>query len=129
MTDNQTHEGHGCMYVNAFGQAYACVVAFRQGQMARWVSGSGKWSDCHFILTRSGFLHWLADPQDVTPLGSLNLPKCQFEAGEAPKFNINEHQGGFFGKSKRMCFEASSVEDCCEWAIAVRETIAAHRGR
>lgn len=101
----------------------------RQGQMARWVSGIGKWSDCHFILTRSGFLHWLADPQEVTPLGSLNLPKCHFEAGEAPKFNINEQQGGFFSKGKRMCFEATSVEECCEWAIAIRESIAAHKGR
>ena len=97
--------------------------------MARWVSGSGKWADCHFILTRSGFLHWLADAADIAPLGSLNLGKCQFEAGEAPKFNINEQLGGLFAKGRRMCFEASSVEDCCEWAIALRETIAAHKAR
>lgn len=105
------------------------MVLCRQGQMARWVSGTGKWADCHFILTRSGFLHWLADAETVVPLGGLNLPKCHFEAGDAPKFNINEDQGGLFGKSKRMAFEAPSVEECCEWAIAVRESIAAHKGR
>ena len=27
--------------------------------MGRWISGTGRWQDCHFVLTRSGFLHWL----------------------------------------------------------------------
>lgn len=96
--------------------------------MARWITGTGKWSDCHFVLTRSGFLHWLTDAESYVPLGSLNLSKCQFEAGEAPKFHIIETSAGFFAKAKRQLFEAPSVEECCEWAIAIRESIAQHKG-
>lgn len=82
------------------------------------------------MLTRSGFLHWLADADSYTPLGSLNLSKCQFETGEAPKFHIIELPSGytgFFGKNKKMMFEAPSVDECCEWAIAIREAIASHK--
>ena len=47
--------------------------------MARWVSGSGKWMDCHCVLTRCGFLHWFAgsppDPADIVPADSLNLSR------------------------------------------------------
>ena len=39
--------------------AEACPVLGRQGDMQKWVSGEGRWQDCHFVLTRSGFLHWL----------------------------------------------------------------------
>lgn len=52
----------------------------RQGEMARWVSGSGKWTDCHFVLTRCGFLHWFNNsppaPADIVPADSLNLSRC-----------------------------------------------------
>lgn len=47
--------------------------------MARWVSGSGKWMDCHCVLTRCGFLHWFSgsppDPAEIVPVDSLNLSR------------------------------------------------------
>ncbi|BDA42712.1 hypothetical protein COCOBI_03-6050 [Coccomyxa sp. Obi] len=99
----------------------------RQGEMARWVSGSGKWTDCHFVLTRCGFLHWFNNsppaPADIVPADSLNLSRCQFETGEAPEFNLVEMAPGMFGRSRRLIFRASNVEECCEWAISLREAI------
>eukprot|EP00884_Botryococcus_braunii_P012143 jgi/Botrbrau1/2092/Bobra.0047s0050.1 len=103
----------------------------RQGEMARWVSGSGKWMDCHFVLTRMGFLHWLNSPEDVLPTDGLNLARCHFEQGEAPVFNITESETtGFmsmFSRGRTNIFKAPSVEDCCEWAIALREAIAENK--
>ncbi|DBB05544.1 TPA: hypothetical protein ACH3X1_012493 [Trebouxia sp. C0004] len=105
----------------------------RQGDMARWLPVSNMWQDCHFVLTRAGFLHWFHDTQNfVRPLDCLNLARCQFEAGEAPTFNLVENNTGrlwFFSKWVRtIAFKAFTVEECCEWAIALREAIATARG-
>lgn len=101
--------------------------------MARWLPVSNMWQDCHFVLTRAGFLHWFHDTANfVRPLDCLNLARCQFEAGEAPTFNLVENNTGrlwFFSNWVRtIAFKASSVEECCEWAIALREAIATARG-
>ncbi len=101
--------------------------------MARWLPVSNMWQDCHFVLTRAGFLHWFHDTENfVRPLDCLNLARCQFEAGEAPTFNLVENNTGrlwFFSNWVRtIAFKASTVEECCEWAIALREAIATARG-
>lgn len=104
----------------------------RQGDMARWLPVSNMWQECHFVLTRAGFLHWFHDMEHVRPLDCLNLARCQFEAGEAPTFNLVENNTGrlWFVSNwlRTVAFKAPSVEDCCEWAIALREAIAAARG-
>ncbi|KAK9817288.1 hypothetical protein WJX72_012262 [[Myrmecia] bisecta] len=103
----------------------------RQGEMARWVSPSGKWQDCHFVLTRAGFLHWFRSMEDVAPMDCLNLVRCQFEAGDAPCFNLIEQVASrvnLFQKGRVVSFKAPSWEDCCEWAIALREAISTAKG-
>ena len=54
--------------------------------------------------------------------------RCQFENGEAQaqEFNLIEVAAGVFGRSRRLIFKASSMEECCEWAIVLREAIAEH---
>jgi hypothetical protein len=66
---------------------------------------------------------------DVVPLDVVNLAKCQFEAGTPPLFNIVEvsTKGWIIATTRKFTFQATSVEDCCEWAIAVREAIQACR--
>ena len=100
--------------------------------MARWLPVSNMWQDCHFVLTRAGFLHWFHDMEHVRPLDCLNLARCQFEAGEAPTFNLVENNTGklwFFSNWLRtVAFKAPDVGECCEWAIALREAIATARG-
>lgn len=104
----------------------------RQGGMSRWLPVSNMWQECHFVLTRAGFLHWFLDTEHVRPVDCLNLARCQFEAGEAPTFNLVENNTGriwFFSNWLRtVAFKAPSVEDCCEWAIALREAIANAHG-
>ncbi|KAL3135857.1 hypothetical protein ABBQ32_007413 [Trebouxia sp. C0010 RCD-2024] len=104
----------------------------RQGDMARWLPVSNMWQDCHFVLTRAGFLHWFHDMEHVRPLDCLNLACCQFEAGEAPTFNLVENHTGklwFFSSWLRtVAFKAPDVDECCEWAIALREAIATAHG-
>ncbi len=51
------------------------------------------------------------------------LYRCQFETGEAPEFNLVEMAPGMFSRSRRLIFRASNVEECCEWAISLREAI------
>ena len=90
------------------------------------------WLDAHFVLTRAGFLHWFRSMEDVRPLGCLNLACCGFEQGKAPCFSLEERQeAGWLkaGRSRRCQLQALSVEECCEWAIAIREAIAVACGR
>jgi hypothetical protein len=51
--------------------------------------------------------------------------------GEAPVFNIIESEVGsiksMFSKGRTNIFKAPSVEECCEWAIALREAIAENK--
>ena len=96
----------------------------RQGEMARWASGTGRWADCHFVLTRAGFLHWFAEMGSLTPLDGVSLARCSFEDGEAPGFRLIETSTRLFAQPRTLVFRAPSVEDCCEWAIALREMIA-----
>lgn len=103
--------------------------------MERWLPVSSAWQECHFVLTRAGFLHWFhrgSSPDHIRPLDNLNLIKCQFEAGEAPTFNIVESTPGriwiFSAWLRTIAFRAPSIDSCCEWAIAIREAIARTRG-
>lgn len=60
------------------------------------------------------------------------MARCAFEAGEAPIFNLVElGSGGWLSikGSRKLTFKAPSIEDCCEWAIALRESIAAASSR
>lgn len=58
----------------------------------------------------------------------LNLSRSSFEAGAAPAFHLVEAGSGGWGLvgrgSRKITLQAASVEECCEWAIALREAIA-----
>ena len=105
----------------------------RQGEMAQWVPQKQQWNSLHFILTRAGFLHWCQSFEEPRPLDCLNLVRCQFQAGEAPILNLIEssnHALNLFGhKTRIISLKANSIEDCCEWAIGLREAIAKATGR
>eukprot|EP00879_Flechtneria_rotunda_P026042 GHRR01027718.1.p1 GENE.GHRR01027718.1~~GHRR01027718.1.p1 ORF type:complete len:207 (+),score=78.50 GHRR01027718.1:616-1236(+) len=100
----------------------------RQGPMQAWNSRTSTWTAAHFVLTRAGFLHWFSSMESVVPLDTpLNLCRCSFEAGQAPMFHLVETGSGgwLVGRnSRKVTLQASSVEECCEWAIALRESIA-----
>jgi len=58
--------------------------------------------------------------------GSMSLARASFDAGEAPIFRLVETSGGFFGgKSTKVTLRAPSTEECMQWAIDLREVIAA----
>ncbi|KAG2499380.1 hypothetical protein HYH03_002955 [Edaphochlamys debaryana] len=105
----------------------------RQGDLQIWEGANEKWRKCHFVLTRAGHLHWFTKAEDVRPLDSLALARCAFEAGKAPRFNILESAkgAGWLGgiRGRRVTFQAASVEECCDWAIAIREAIAVAAGK
>ncbi|MEW5309558.1 MAG: hypothetical protein WDW38_001439 [Sanguina aurantia] len=104
----------------------------RQGDMKQWSVLTSLWSQCHFVLTRAGYLHWFSSMGHLQPLDMLHLARCQFEQGEASHFSITEvRSGGWLvgSKSRKLTFQASSVEECCEWAIAIREAIAVACGK
>ncbi|MEW5303111.1 MAG: hypothetical protein WDW36_005835 [Sanguina aurantia] len=104
----------------------------RQGDMKQWNASTSVWSQCHFVLTRAGYLHWFSSMGHLQPLDMLHLARCQFEQGEASHFSITEvRSGGWLvgSKSRKLTFQASGVEECCEWAIAIREAIAVACGK
>jgi len=110
----------------------------RQGAMEMWNASKMSWDEFHFVLTRSGFLHWFESTEQLLPLDGMNLSRCSIEAGEPPIFNMHENMvmrvplcgfkdghGPWFAATqpRRLAFKASDVEDCCEWVIAIREEI------
>ncbi|GFR41214.1 hypothetical protein Agub_g1886 [Astrephomene gubernaculifera] len=105
----------------------------RQGDLQIWEQTGERWRKCHFVLTRAGYLHWFSRAEDVRPLDGLALGRCTFEAGKAPRFNILETckgSGWLSGiRGRRVTFQAASVEECCEWAIAIREAISVAAGK
>ena len=114
----------------AAGELFCSPEILRQGAMELWDAKAGAWSEAHCVLTRAGFLHWFAsmDAPGAPPLGVLNLARCQFEAGEAPVFNLVEGAGGGAsgavawlvaggrGGGRKVTFKAPGVDECCEWA-------------
>ncbi|KIZ03239.1 hypothetical protein MNEG_4722 [Monoraphidium neglectum] len=114
---------------DASSDLFCSPEILRQGPMEVWDARRGEWRGAHCVLTRAGFLHWFASMEDAAPLDVLNLGRCQFEQGKAPVFNLVELSGGAVsswlgGRSRKATFQAPTVEECCEWAIALREAIA-----
>lgn len=116
----------------------------RQGEMAFQVAGGGEWSTCHFVLTRSCFLHWFTAVEKLSALDGIRLAHCQFAAGSDSTFHIIEKHApttvmlpalewlyAAIGRprSRRLTLRGRDVDDSCEWAIAIRELMAAASDR
>ncbi|GMH33992.1 hypothetical protein BSKO_01826 [Bryopsis sp. KO-2023] len=113
------------------GDLFSSPDIIRQGSLEVRETGSMNWSTGHFVLTQSGFVYWfLGARAGAIPSDSINLGKSSFAGGDAPEFKIVEGSGmGLFGTKRTMVFKAPSVEDCCEWAISIRETLAEVKSR
>lgn len=61
-----------------------------QGLMEVWKAESMEWAEQHFVLTRSGFLHWFESTDHLLPVDAMNLGRCSIEAGEPPIFSLQE---------------------------------------
>jgi len=49
---------------------------------------------------------------------------------DPPSFSLQEDEAGWvFQSTHRAKFRCTSVEECCEWAIAVREAISVAAGK
>ena len=66
------------------------------------------------------------------PAGPVCACALRHHAGEAPVFRIIESGGGglasfalFAARQRTMTLKAGGIEECMDWAIAVREAIAA----
>ncbi|KAL6777953.1 hypothetical protein ACKKBG_A16340 [Auxenochlorella protothecoides x Auxenochlorella symbiontica] len=123
----------------------ASPEVLRAGAMEAWDAARGVWVPDRFVLTRAGFLHRLArspggDPEvsmvqgPPTPVlaESVALARCTFEQGEAPVFRLVEIAAGSLARSlflaprtRARTFRTASVEECMDWAIALREVLAA----
>lgn len=45
--------------------------------MAWQQPGNGEWETCHFVLTRSCFLHWFRSSDALDTLDGIRLARCQ----------------------------------------------------
>lgn len=106
--------------------------ACRQGAMARWVAGAGRWADCYLVLTAAGCLHWFeyGPPSAAAPLpaGSLALARCQLDAGDAQQFRLAQ-AGSVWGRPRTLGFRAAEGDDAGEWVLALRDALAAAHAR
>lgn len=105
----------------------------RQGPVKRLVGCS--WASGHAVLTRAGFLHWFkteesGDGGDWSfgsgPVVSINLPRCEFELGDAPSWRLLESTAGSWWGGKvagRQTYSTADVDSCMEWTASLREMI------
>ncbi|KAI3430402.1 hypothetical protein D9Q98_004997 [Chlorella vulgaris] len=97
-----------------------------------WAGSVGSGSGGGSGHSSPGQLCWGGAHSWTPPVESMNLSRCSFEEGEAPVFRIIEASGGglasfalFSGRQRTLTLKAGDVEECMDWAIAVRESIAA----
>lgn len=107
------------------GDLFSSPDIVRQGTLEVRESGSPHWYPSHFVLTQAGFLYWFSGKKPGSvPTDSINLAKSSFAGGDPPEFKILEGTQGLFGSKRTIVFKAATIEDCCEWAISIRETLA-----
>ncbi|GAX78348.1 hypothetical protein CEUSTIGMA_g5790.t1 [Chlamydomonas eustigma] len=129
---NKAAERHAQSVAGVCQELFCSQEIIRQGEMQYLDAPLSRWASGHFVLTRAGFLHWFRSIEEVQPLGTLHLSKCQLEAGTAFCFHVLESRAtGWLGstRSYRFSLHAPSVEDCCEWVVAIREAIAVASGK
>ncbi|KAL4448994.1 hypothetical protein ABPG77_007711 [Micractinium sp. CCAP 211/92] len=113
--------------------AAAKAAALAAGSSVGSGSAGGKGSSGSLRSSPSGGqLPWGGADSWSPPLESINLSRCSFEQGEAPVFRIIEAATGalggfslFSGRPRTQTLRAATVEECMDWAIVLRETIAA----
>ena len=101
----------------------------RQGPVKRLVGCS--WTNGHAVLTRAGFLHWFKTETEEEwsfgsgPTVSMNLPRCDFELGDAPSWRLTESTAGAWWGSKvhGQTMSTADVDSCMEWTASLKETI------
>ena len=101
----------------------------RQGPVKRLVGCS--WANGHAVLTRAGFLHWFKTESgedwsfESGPIVSINLPRCEFELGDAPSWRLLESTAASWWGSKVVgqTYSTSNVDSCMEWTASLKETI------
>jgi hypothetical protein len=101
----------------------------RQGPVKRLVGCS--WANGHAVLTRAGFLHWFKTETgedwsfESGPIVSINLPRCEFELGDAPSWRLLESTAGSWWGSKVVgqTYSTSNVDSCMEWTASLKEII------
>ncbi len=101
----------------------------RQGPVKRLVGCS--WANGHAVLTRAGFLHWFKTERGEDwsfgsgPIVSINLPRCEFELGDAPSWRLLESTASSWWGSKVVgqTYSTSNVDSCMEWTASLKEMI------
>lgn len=106
------------------GDLFSSPDIIRQGELESRETGCVEWSQSHFVLTQAGFLYWFTGKRaGSVPTDSINLSRSSFTGGNPPEFKISETVQGIFSSKRTLVFRAPTVEDCCEWAISIREII------
>lgn len=89
------------------------------------------WANGHAVLTRAGFLHWFKTERGEDwsfgsgPIVSINLPRCEFELGDAPSWRLLESTASSWWGSKVVgqTYSTSNVDSCMEWTASLKEMI------
>lgn len=119
-------EQQKAVLASALQDLFSSPDIIRQGAMQCWDPHGSNWLQSHFVLTHAGGLHWWRGTGPCSQqVDAVPLANCQFEQGKAPVFNITESTGGRWlgGRERKHTFQALSIEDCCEWTIAIREAM------
>jgi len=105
--------------------------------MALFHPASRRWADRHFVLTKSGFLHWFTSAEELEPLDALALHRCAFESSsEDATITISEVQGGGVAHVRphllplRWCIRRCSIRprNLEHWAAAKLSPLVAGTG-
>lgn len=111
------------------GELFTSPDIIRQGPLQILDEETRAWKNARFVLTKAG-LYWFM-PENSTPCPDdyLMLARTSIEQAKAPGLKLVQEGSTLFSWRRAVILRASSIDEYCEWAIALREAIQALMGR
>lgn len=106
-----------------FGELFTSPDIIRQGPLQVLDEETRAWVNARFVLTKAGLYWFLTENTTPRPDDSLVLARTSIEQAKAPGLKLVQDGTSYFSWKRAVILRASSIDEYCEWAIALREAI------
>jgi len=112
-----------------FGELFTSPDIIRQGPLQVLDEETRAWVNARFVLTKAGLYWFMTENNTPRPDDSLVLARTSIEQAKAPGLKLVQDGTSYFSWKRAVILRASSIDEYCEWAIALREAIQSIIGR
>lgn len=110
------------------GELFTSPDIIRQGPLQVLDEETRAWVNARFVLTKAGLYWFLNENNGPRPDDYLALARTSIEQAKAPGLKLVQDGTSYFSWKRAVILRASSIDEYCEWAIALREAIQAITG-